>query len=217
MSLEGLSWTVSIFLWLFCTGIGIPPVPEEAGILYAASVAAVRDDVPLWAAWPAASLGIIGADLVLYGIGYWLGPRVFEYRLVQRVVSTERRGRLEGHFQTHGVKFLLLARLLPPLRTGIFLMAGSIRYSLARFLIADVAYGVVGVGLVFFGGTALVAVAHRYGGWLVLLAALAVGGYLLFRYYRYLRALELKATARVLEAAAPEVIAEEAAPPAASR
>jgi membrane protein DedA with SNARE-associated domain len=217
MSLEGLTWTTSIFLWLFFTGIGIPPVPEEAGILYAASVAAVRDDVPWWVAWPAAGLGITGADLVLYGAGYWLGPRVFEYRLVQRVFSAERRQRLEGHFRAHGVKFLLMARLLPPLRTGVFLMAGSIRYSLTRFLVADIAYAVVGVGLVFFGGTAFVAVAHRYGGWLLLLAALVVGGYFLLRYYRYLRKLELKATAQVLEAAAPEVLAEEAAPPAASR
>ena len=106
MSLEALSWVVSIFLWLFFTGVGIPPVPEEAGILYAASVAGVRDDVPWWAAWPAASLGIVAADLVLYGVGYWLGPRVFEYRLVQRVLSPERRQRLEGHFRSHGVKFL---------------------------------------------------------------------------------------------------------------
>ena len=209
MAWESLYWLASIFAWLFFTGIGIPPVPEEAGILYAAGVNAMHPEVPWWLAWPAASLGIIGADLVLYGVGRWVGPRVFEYRWVQHVLSAERRARLEKHFAEHGIKFLLLARLLPPLRTGVFLIAGSIRYSFTRFLLADVAYGVVGVGVVFFGGTALLAVLHRLGGWVVLVVGRVVGGFLLLRYYRYLRKLEVKAAVEVVEAAAPEIVAEE--------
>ena len=42
---EALDWYVSIYLWLLFTGIGIPPVPEEAGILYAASVTALNAEV----------------------------------------------------------------------------------------------------------------------------------------------------------------------------
>jgi membrane protein DedA with SNARE-associated domain len=207
MTAETFYWTASIFVWLLFTGVGIPPVPEEAGILYAAGVAALHPEVPWWLAWPAAAVGIIGADVALYGVGRLLGRRVFQYRWVTRALSAERRERLEGQFHRHGIKFLLMARLLPPLRTGIFIMAGSLRYSFALFLLADAVYGVVGVGLVFFFGAALMAVVHRIGGWVVLIAAVVVGVYVLYRYYRYLKRLELKAAAKVAEVVAPEATA----------
>ena len=74
----------------------------------------------------------------------------------------------------------------------------------------------MGVALVFFGGAALVAVVHRFGGWTVLAAALAVGVFLLMRYYRYLRKREQAGAAvpaSVLDL--PEPAAAPAAPTAA--
>jgi membrane protein DedA with SNARE-associated domain len=204
-ALSCLYWSGSVFLWLFFTGLGLPPIPEEAGILYAAGLTSLHPEVPWWTAWPAASGGIIGADLFLYGLGRWIGPRIFEYRWVLRILSSERRERLEKRFHEHGLKFLLMSRLLPPLRTGVFLIAGSTRYPVSLFLLADAVYGLFGVGLIFFGGTALVAAFHKFGGWLLLVGALAGGVYLLFRYYRYLKKIELKATVSVLKAVAPEV------------
>jgi membrane protein DedA with SNARE-associated domain len=187
MSSEAMLWYVSIFLWLFFTGIGIPPCPEEAGILYAAGVAALHEDVHWWLAWPMAGIGIVCADMVLYGIGRWWGPRLFEYRWVKRVMAAERRGRIETRFHDHGIKILLLARLLPPLRTGVFLIAGAIHYSFVTFLIADIVYAIVGVGILFFGGAWLIALLHRAGHWLVFVAAGAAAVYGLVRYYRFLR------------------------------
>jgi membrane protein DedA with SNARE-associated domain len=204
LSAESIYWTASIFLWLLFTGIGLPPVPEEAGILYAAGLSSLHPEVTWWMAWPAASGGIIGADILLYGVGRWFGERIFQYRWVSRVIPPERQQRLQGRFHDHGLKFLLMSRLLPPLRTGVFLIAGSMRYPFRYFLIADVAYGLVGVGLVFFGGTTILALIHWLGSWLLLLAAVAVVGFLLYRYYRYLRKLELKAAAQVVDAIAPK-------------
>jgi membrane protein DedA with SNARE-associated domain len=199
MSPEAFYWSASIFLWLFFTGLGIPPVPEEAGILYAAGLTSLHPEVPWWLAWAAASGGIIGADIVLYWVGRWMGQRLFQYRWVNRLLPVERRQRLEDRFHQHGMKLLLLARLLPPLRSGVFLVAGSIRYPFGRFLLAESVYGLFGVGLVFFGGTALLALIHTVGGWVLLLAALPVGGYLLYRYYRHLRKLELKVATKAIE------------------
>src|SRR5437870_4036802 len=85
------------------------------------------------------------------------------------------------------MKFLLTARLLPPLRTGVFLVAGTIRYSLLRFLIVDVAYAIVGVGLVFFGGAALVALFHQVGIWLLIAVAVIGAGVGIYFYRRYRR------------------------------
>lgn len=187
MTTTAVYWYASIFGWLFLTGIGIPPCPEEAGILYAASVHALHPEV-LWPfAWAACGLGIIAADCVLYGVGYRWGPKLFEYRWVQKFLNNERRQRIEGHFTQHGMKLLILARFLPPLRTGVFLIAGATRYSFLKFLVADLIYGVVGVGLFFFFGTWLLTVIHRFTNSAVFVIAVLVMCYGLYMYYKLLR------------------------------
>jgi membrane protein DedA with SNARE-associated domain len=192
VSLETIEWYASIFLWLFCTGIGLPPCPEEAGILYAAGVTALHPEVKWYLAWPLTMAGIVFADTVLYGLGHHFGHRLFQYRWVSRIIKPERRERIEARFQDHGTKILLTARLLPPLRTGVFLIAGAIRYPFLRFLAADAAYAVVGVGLFFFGGTALIDLLHRLGHWLVYAVAAALAAYALLKYYHHLRKRELR-------------------------
>jgi membrane protein DedA with SNARE-associated domain len=196
VSLEAWGWYASIFFWLFFTGIGLPPFPEEGGILYAAGVAAVQSDVHWWLAWPATSAGILCADMVLYGAGRWFGPRLFDYHWVQRLIKPERRLRFEGRFHEHGMKILITARFLPPLRTGVFVVAGALRYSFLRFLIADGLYLVVGVGAFFLCGNLVIHLLHELhhliGHWTIYLVAAAVGLYLLYRYYRRLKDREVK-------------------------
>lgn len=191
MTLEAFYWYASIFAWLFLTGIGLPPCPEEAGILYAASVAALHPDV-LWPlAWASCGLGIICADSVLYGVGRKWGTKLFEYRWVQRVMNDERRLRLEGRFAKHGMKLLILARFLPPLRTGVFLIAGAAKYPYVKFLIADLIYAVVGVGLFFFCGAWIVELLKRFESTAIFIVAVIALGYGLHMYYRLLRRREL--------------------------
>ncbi len=186
--MEALSWYASIFFWLFFTGIGLPPIPEEAGILYAAGLAALHPDVVAWpVAWLMTGLGIVAADTVLYGIGRRWGVQLFEYRWVQRLMNAERRQKIERRFQEHGMKLLLLARFLPPLRTGVFLVAGATRYSFVKFLLADAIYAVVGVGIFFLGGTWLLDWIRTSGKTAIYLAVLPLAGYAAYRYYTYLR------------------------------
>jgi hypothetical protein len=45
---DALYWYGSIWVVLFMTGIGLPPVPEEAGILYAAGLTALHPEVRWW-------------------------------------------------------------------------------------------------------------------------------------------------------------------------
>lgn len=187
MTTTALYWYASIFGWLFLTGVGLPPVPEEAGILYAASVNAVHPEVWWPFAWLACGAGIVAADCVLYGVGYRWGPKLFEYRWVQKVLSTERRRRIEGRFTQHGLTLLVLARFLPPLRTGVFLIAGATRYSFVKFIIADLIYAVVGVGVLFFCGAWILALVHRFESTAVFVAALLVMCYGLWMYYKLLR------------------------------
>lgn len=209
--IEELGWYASIFFWLFFTGIGLPPVPEEAGILYAAGLHALHPAVWWPIAWLMTGLGILCADLVLYGVGRRWGVKLFELRWVQRFLSAERRQRIEQGMNAHGIKLLLLARFLPPLRSGIFLIAGASRYSFARFLLADSLYAVFGVGLFFFGGTWIVEFVKRSGHLAVYIVAAVAVAYGLYRYFRYLHQREAKlaakVTALVLEVSGPDLAA----------
>ncbi len=202
MTEEALYWYGSIWVFLFLTGVGLPPMPEEAGILYAAGLHALHPDVTWGGAWSACGLGILMADSLLYGIGRKIGPRLFEYRWVQRILSAERRQRLEGKIHEHGMKLLIMARFLPPLRTGVFLITGAVRYSFAKFVIADLIYCVVGVGVFFFGGSWLIDLLKRVGYTAVWFVAVPVVLYGLYRYFAYLKKREA-GPALVVEATAP--------------
>jgi len=145
-----------------------------------------------WLSWPATIAGIVCADSVLYGVGYRWGPRLFEFRWVQRLMKPERRKRIEGRFNEHGMKILLTARLLPPLRTGVFMIAGAIRYPFWKFLIADGGYAIFGVGLFFFGSQWLIGWILEIGHTAIYIGAPILAGFLIYHYYRHLRARELR-------------------------
>jgi hypothetical protein len=89
------------------------------------------------------------------------------------------------------MKLLILARFLPPLRTGVFLIAGATRYSFLKFLLADAIYAVIGVGLLFFFGTGIVALLKRFENTAIFVAALLAIIFGLYMYYRLLRRREL--------------------------
>jgi len=191
VTFDNVVWYLSIFLGLFLTGIGLPPVPEEIAIASAAAVATAQD-LRIWLAWPATVLGIICADSVLYGVGRLWGPRLFDYRWVQRLINTQRRQRIEQRFQEHGLKILLTARLLPPLRTGVFLIAGAIHYPFSRFVMADSTCAIIGVSIFFFGSRALISLLSLAGHWALYIGAAALAVFILYHYYKHLKNRELR-------------------------
>ena len=213
MTSEALVWYGTIFGWLFVTGIGLPPCPEEVGILYAAGVAAVHAEVKWVFAWLACGLGIMAADCVLYGIGRRWGRKLFKFRWVQRVINDEKRQRIEKRFDEHGMKMLIMARFLPPLRTGVFIISGAAKYSFTKFLIADAIYCTVGVGVLFLFGGVVIDLAHRYTPTAIMVAVIAALIYGLYRYFKYLKLREGGAIAPVsiLESMEGEVPAGEPA------
>jgi membrane protein DedA with SNARE-associated domain len=115
------------------------------------------------------------------------GRSLFKYSWVQRVIDLERRQRIEERFKGHGMKILLTARLLPPLRTGVFVTAGAIHYPFLRFLLADALYAVFGVGVFFFGSAWLIDLLRLAGHWAIYIGGFAAATYGLYRYYHYLR------------------------------
>jgi membrane protein DedA with SNARE-associated domain len=103
-----------------------------------------------WILLPLCILGVVVGDFFLYSLGRLFGPRLLELPLLARLVSPAQRQRIEHNFHRYGIKILLFARLLPGIRSPIFLTAGIMRLPLKRFLLADGIYAVPGVSLLFF-------------------------------------------------------------------
>ena len=75
---------------------------------------------------------------------------MLEWKWVQRRLPPEKREQIEKNFHDRGIMVLLGARLLPGIRTPIFIMAGMLRVPLSRFLLADALYAIPGVNLLFW-------------------------------------------------------------------
>jgi membrane protein DedA with SNARE-associated domain len=153
---------IGIFCALIATGFGLP-MPEEVPVLASGVLVGHADTLqpgmaalPVdrlrwWIMLPVVIAGVVVGDGLLYGVGRVWGSRLLENPWVKRkLLSAEKREIIERNFQERGVMILLTARLTPGIRTPIFLMAGMLRISLTRFLIADAIYAIPGVMVMFW-------------------------------------------------------------------
>src|SRR5262249_36246344 len=87
-------------------------------------ISAPTPQIPLrwWIMLPVCILGVVISDGLLYGVGRFWGPRLLETRWMKRLVTNEKRQRIEDNFHRYGVLVLLFARLMPPIRGPIFIM-----------------------------------------------------------------------------------------------
>jgi membrane protein DedA with SNARE-associated domain len=152
-----------VFLVLLATGLGVP-VPEELPIVIAALMA--RWEVMHWAGALGSCLGgVLAADMLLYGVGRQFGRRILEWPAARRILTPERERRVMEAYHRHGLKFLVMARLVMGLRAAAFLTAGLVRVPFLRFVLVDVAAVMVSVPLAFgvaYGLADSVAVALAY-------------------------------------------------------
>jgi membrane protein DedA with SNARE-associated domain len=153
---------VGIFCAIIATGFGLP-MPEELPVLFSGVLVGHGDtlapgmtELPpdrlrWWIMLPVVIAAVVVGDGLLYGVGRLWGPRLLSNPWVQRkILSPEKRAVIEKNFQERGVMILLTARLTPGIRTPIFLMAGVLRVSFTRFLLADGLYAIPGVMVMFW-------------------------------------------------------------------
>jgi len=142
---------LGIFLALLASGLGFP-IPEELPVITAGILVGHEDTNLRWYYMlPVVIAGVVIGDGFLYGIGRLWGRRLLETEWVQRrVLPPDKREKIEKNFHDRGIMVLLGARLLPGIRTPIFIMAGVLRVPLGRFLLADGLYAIPGVNLLFW-------------------------------------------------------------------
>lgn len=140
----------AILLLLIGGGVGLP-IPEEATQLGAGFLAHRGVFQLRWAA-AVAWVGIVVGDAILFTIASRHGERVLSSRTVARVLTSERRQRLERHFERHAFLTIMVARHAGPLRVPTFALAATLGVRARTFVVADALSALVSVPLVVGAG-----------------------------------------------------------------
>ncbi len=144
----------SVFGALLASGFGAP-LPEEVPIAGAGILVGRVWGDPGGMHWyimlPVCILGVVIGDCALYFIGRRWGGWLVQRKWVQkRILPPEKRAKIEKNFHDYGIGILLIARLLPGIRTPVFMTAGLIKLPFRTFLLADGLYALPGVNLIFW-------------------------------------------------------------------
>ncbi len=180
---------LGITIVLILTGSGLP-IPEEVPIIAAGFLSANETLDPVLA-FLCCVFGAIAGDCIMYTIGYYFGRGVLqEHPWFARFVTPEREEQIESRFRQHGLKVFFVARFLVALRSPVYLTAGILRVSFARFFAIDLICATAVVGT-FFWLTYFVGqqIAKGVGDALVVLSViaaivLACAGFYVWRRYR---------------------------------
>ena len=140
-----------LFLIVFCeTGLVVTPFLPGDSLLFAAGTFAALGSfslVPLILLLVAAA--ILG-DTVNYWIGARIGERAFTGEI--RFLKRSHLERTQAFYARHGGKTIALARFIPIVRTFAPFVAGVARMDYPRFLMYNVAGGIVWVVLFTVAG-----------------------------------------------------------------
>ena len=162
-----------VLLVLLAGSLGVP-VPEELPIA-TAGVLSHRGVMRWWLALPTCMVGVMSGDIVLYWVGRRYGERVLEHRVVRRFLDAARLAQIEAAYRRRGALIVFLARNVMGLRATAFIVAGVVRLSFWKFLVADgiaIGYGVpLNFAIAYFFSEhlhAVMAEVHRVERWLML-------------------------------------------------
>ena len=127
----------TIFGILLACGVGVP-FPEDVSLIFGGYlVFRGAANLPMMVA--TGFLGILAGDSIIYWGGRRLGDRARtdHGRFLRRLLTPERRARVEALFARHGEKIVMAARFMPGVRAVSFFTAGSAGMPYARFICFD--------------------------------------------------------------------------------
>ncbi len=200
---QGFLAYLTVFGVLVACGLGVP-LPEDISLILGGFLAH-KGAASLPIMMLVGFVGILAGDSLIYYAGRRLGSQVGRSPrgFLARVVTPEKRARVEGLFALHGQKIVMIARFLPGVRAVTYFSAGSARMSYWRFILWDGLAALLSapffVWLGFhFGDKLDYAIDRMKEGQLVVVGVIAVVGLAFFLWRKRLSALRNAA----LEAAA---------------
>ncbi len=196
---------LAVFLVLVICGLGVP-LPEDITLI-AGGYLAHKGAADLSVMMVVGFLGILVGDSLIYAAGRRLGTRVGSKPggFFARIVTPEKRAKVEGLFAKHGQKVVMIARFLPGVRAVTYFTAGSAGMNYGRFIFWD-GLAALGSAPIFiwlgfhFGGELSYLIDKLKDGQVVVFGSLAVIAVAFFVYSR-----RRAAAARAQQAAVPAV------------
>ena len=186
---------LGIFVLLILGAIGFP-FPEDTTFVLCGFLVAGGVMKPL-PAFLISYTGLLITDFFLYSIGKKFGRMVVEHKRFHRFLSPVKLLRLEEEFRKRGILVIIFGRHLIGLRAQIFIVAGIMKMSSIKFLIADAATALLTIaimgGIGYFGGNRLGVLekdAAIIGYIVVAVFATLLAGWIGFRYFKTRRNLK---------------------------
>jgi membrane protein DedA with SNARE-associated domain len=191
-SLINYSPYLGIFV-LFVLGLLGLPFPEDATLMLCGFLLA-SDVIQPIPAFLVIYPSLLGTDFLLYSFGKKYGRKLVEHRRFHRILKPERLAKLEAQFQKRGSLFVLLGRQLLGLRAQIFIVAGIMRISALKFVLADAVSAIftiaIMVGIGYAGGNTVQIVKKditKIKYIILALVVLALAGWIIFRYVQKIK------------------------------
>ncbi|MBI3182295.1 MAG: DedA family protein [Myxococcales bacterium] len=188
---NGLVAYGAVFIILLLCGLGVP-MPEDISLILGGYLVHTGS-AKLLPMMVTGFLGILVGDSIIFFAGRRVGTKVGRTPggFFARIVTPEKRAKVEGLFARHGQKIVMIARFLPGVRAVTFFTAGSAGMSYPRFIffdgVAALASAPVFVVLGYhFGGEleALIDAVKRGQARVVVAIALLAAAYSVYRFIR---------------------------------
>ena len=133
-------------------------------------------------------MGVLLGDLVVYFLGYFYGEKVLSLPLTRKLLTRQREAQIKGYFHRHGFKILVSGRFVPGFRTAAYLDGRYLATSHGQAILDRPGCGYAQHRACMFGlGYAF---AHQIQSgirevqqWIMLILAVGVASWLLYRYY----------------------------------
>jgi membrane-associated protein len=146
-------WTYFIlFAIIFCeTGLVITPFLPGDSLLFAIGALSAIGGLNIVVISIVLIVAAILGDTVNYHIGKYIGPKVFHKENV-RFLNKKHLIKTHEFYERHGGKTIIIARFVPIIRTFAPFVAGMGSMSYARFIVYNIAGGVLWVLSLVFAG-----------------------------------------------------------------
>lgn len=152
------SWVYGLlFAIIFSeTGFVVTPFLPGDSLLFATGAIAAQGKLNPWVTFGLLATAAFAGNVVNYGVGRSIGPRVFtapeDARGLARLMNREYLDRAHQFFERYGGKAIILGRFVPIVRTFVPFVAGAASMTWTAFVAFNAVGAVAWVGLCLVSG-----------------------------------------------------------------